>query len=60
MSATPDKLSRTIKVVKGKHTGKEAHVQTWDWIGNNIKARTKKDDPTTTINVKFEEAIFLE
>jgi len=60
MNNQPDNLSETIKVIHGGHAGKEAHVQKWDWIANNIKARLKKDDPTTTINLRFDQAVFLE
>lgn len=59
MSNAPDKLSDTIKVIKGEHSGSTAHVMQHDWLNNNIKARLKKDDPKTAVMLKFEEAIFI-
>ena len=59
MTNEPDTLSETIKIIHGEYSGKEAHVMQYDWFGNSIKARLKKDDPKTAVMITFEDAVFL-
>jgi hypothetical protein len=53
--------STVIKIIKGDYVGHIADVQSEDWFQNKIKIKLRKPpaDVRGTINIKYEECVFV-